>query len=379
MKEATEITIVQPALPFYRLDFFERLAAHYKEKFRVIHAADDLGELTKFPDPAWAQRSGALRQIGLGLEWQSRIAGLPVGHGEIIVLSGNPRQLSTLALLVRARMSGATVIWWGHLWSGTSRRWRQALRFLPMRLAHGLLFYTEDEAAGFRERPPFPLGARAVFGLENGIDTGPIIALRTPFAAGRRRHACLFLGRLTVKANLALALRALAAIGNHAPDLHIIGDGPERAALERLADELGVGRRLHWHGAIVDEARIAEIANSCRAFLYPGSVGLSLIHAMAYGLPCIVHDAAARHMPEIAAFRDGETGLSYKHESESALAEAMKVLLADESRLDSMSAACLARTSQAFNTRDMAQRFVSMVDELAGGAVRVGNAGTIPW
>ena len=32
----------------------------------------------------------------------------------------------------------------------------------------------------------------------------------------------------------------------------------------------------------------------------PGAVGLSLIHAMAYGLPCLVHSNRLQHMPEIA-------------------------------------------------------------------------------
>lgn len=96
-----DITIVQPALPGYRLDFFARLAAHFGDSFRVIHAGAALGDLTRVPDPAWARRSGAFRRLAPGIEWQPGVAGLPVGRGRIIVLSGNPRQLSTLVLLVR--------------------------------------------------------------------------------------------------------------------------------------------------------------------------------------------------------------------------------------------------------------------------------------
>ena len=43
-----------------------------------------------------------------------------------------------------------------------------------------------------------------------------------------------------------------------------------------------------------------------RIFVYPGEVGLSLIHAMAYGLPCLVHSDRLKHMPEISISKGNE-------------------------------------------------------------------------
>ena len=71
---------------------------------------------------------------------------------------------------------------------------------------------------------------------------------------------------------------------------------------------------------MAEEPDIAQIANRCRLFVYPGGVGLSLIHAMAYGLPSIIHDDRWRHMPEIAAFQDGRTGRTFEREDPGSLA-----------------------------------------------------------
>lgn len=139
---------VQPALPAYRLDFFERLRLRYGIEVEVYYTAGSLGILTESSKPEWATTVGPIRSLPGGFEWQSGVAGVPIKRGDIVVLSGNPRQLSTLVVLLRARVLGARVIWWGHYWSSTSRRWRQVLRYLPMVLADALLFYT-DESENF--------------------------------------------------------------------------------------------------------------------------------------------------------------------------------------------------------------------------------------
>lgn len=355
---------IQPALPRYRLDFFERLSQRYGADMRVWYSPGSLGALTSPVQAEWAIAVGPMRHLPAGLVWQPGIAFLPVRRGDVVVLSGNPRYLSTLVLLLRARLRGAHVVWWGHYWSSTSRRWRQLLRYLPMALAHALLFYTDDEVEAFRA-DALGLGKGAVLAaLNNGIDIAPIRALRTPYLAPDRDRALLFIGRLTVKADLALGLEALARMGPEAPVLHVVGDGETREALEARVAQLGLGEKVVWHGALTDEARIAAVANRCQAFLYPGEVGLSLIHAMAYGLPALVHDTRRHHMPEIAAFRDGVTGQSFRHGDAAALAVVMQDMLADASALEALSGGARAAIGPDFTTEGMAARFEALVRTL---------------
>jgi teichuronic acid biosynthesis glycosyltransferase TuaC len=103
-------------------------------------------------------------------------------------------------------------------------------------------------------------------------------------------------------------LRALAVLSQRYPTLRyaIIGEGPERIALEGLAARLGVAVRVEFHGQLEPAQAIAE-ARRCTLFVMPSTeeaFGVAYIEAMAGGLPAI----GCRGEPgpeEIAAAGDG--------------------------------------------------------------------------
>jgi teichuronic acid biosynthesis glycosyltransferase TuaC len=103
-------------------------------------------------------------------------------------------------------------------------------------------------------------------------------------------------------------LRALAVLGQRHPTLRyaVIGDGPERVALEGLAARLGVAERVDFHGQLPPRAAI-ELARGCTLFVMPSTeeaFGVAYIEAMAAGVPAI----GCRGEPgpeEIAAAGDG--------------------------------------------------------------------------
>lgn len=364
----TNIHHIQPALPRYRMDFFARLARHYGPAMKVYYSPGSLGALTQSVAADWAKAVGPMRWFPGGIGWQSGVACLKLERGDIVVLSGNPRQLSTLILLARAKWRGARVIWWGHYWSSTSRRWRQVIRHLPMAIADAVLFYTDDEVAAYEANPILSRKSGVIAALNNGLDLDPIMAYRRPYLPSEREFGLLFIGRLTAKSELGLALEALALMGADAPVLHVIGDGESSKVFCAAVEQLGIGQKIIWHGAITDEAAIAAVANRCLAFLYPGQVGLSLIHGMAYGLPAIVHDVRRKHMPEIAAFRDGITGLSYARGNAASLAAAIRGLLSKPDELMCLAAGTKEAVGPSFSTEDMARRFVRLIDQLEAGS-----------
>lgn len=352
------VLVFQPALPSYRMDFFNRLSRSIGPGFRVLYSPASLGVLTQMDErPDWAQPVGPMHYPLAGIEWQEGVLATSFRPGDVAVISGAPRCLSNMLLLLKARLCGAVTIWWGHYWSGTTMQHRFAMRMRLMRMADSVLLYTDKEVAEYRSG----LGVgdpRPIMALNNGVDVEPIARLRVPYLADSRERAGMFIGRLTDKSRLDLVLRAMAHPGLADFTLHVIGDGPEQSALQALASSLGIETRLRWHEATVDEARIAEVANRCRLFVYPGSVGLSLVHAMAYGLPCVVHDCRKKHMPEIAAFQQGVTGLSFAHEDEADLARSIASCLEDPAQLERMSAACIRVTSESYNTEAMCHRFM---------------------
>ena len=115
-------------------------------------------------------------------------------------------------------------------------------------------------------------------------------------------------GHLVARKRHADVLRALAVLAKRHPTLRyvIVGDGPERVALEGLAARLGVAERVDFRGQLPPGEAI-EQARACTLFAMPSTeeaFGVAYIEAMAGGVPAI----GCRGEPgpeEIAAAGDG--------------------------------------------------------------------------
>jgi glycosyltransferase involved in cell wall biosynthesis len=361
--------IVQPVVPEYRIPFFDRLASDGV----LVFASEASGDARTAPGltASWFRPLGRIRRLPLGLEWQSGALSIDIRRGTVVVVPGAPRCLSNIVLLLKARLLGARTVWWGHYWSATSRPWRAAIRYLLMRLASTVVFYTDAEAQEYGRRAK-ESAKRRVFSLNNGIDATEIVKLRAPYDPEARGHRILFIGRLTAKSRLELLLKALSLPSCSYVSLEIIGSGEREVALRSLANHLGLGRRIVWHGRMTNERQISIVANACSLFVYPGAVGLSLVHALSYGLPVIVHSERRRHMPEIAAFEEGKNGFGFEPDNHESLATAIATALADADRLRLMSAAAVKTTAEDFNVDEMARRFrgavaATMVEAEMGG------------
>ena len=135
-----------------------------------------------------------------------------------------------------------------------------------------------------------PEGRAARIGGRAG---GPILVTVAHLVA-RKRHADV--------------LRALAVLSQRHPTLRyaIVGEGPERVALEGLAARLRVAERVEFHGQLPPAEAIEQVRR-CTLFVMPSTeeaFGVAYVEAMAGGLPAI----GCRGEPgpeEIAAAGDG--------------------------------------------------------------------------
>ncbi len=357
-----KILFVQPSIPLYRLSFFKSLASEFGKFFLVIHSEGDFGELTPSLKYPWSKCIGKVKKVGFGFMWQKNLINFNIKRDYIIVVSGNPRYLSTIIFILKAKLFGAKILWWGHYRSSTSKNWRIKLRLELMKLANGIIFYTEDEVKRYltsKQRKE----CRPIVGLNNGIDVLPIKRLRKKYVSNSRSHEILFLGRITQKASFHILLNALKHPKIKDIVLNVIGNNSSGPYLKLDKYNFNNGVKINYYGELTDEKEISHIANRCRVFVYSGSVGLSLIHAMAYGLPCLVHSDPLRHMPEIDAFKEGITGLTFNRNDPNDLAIKLYSMMSNTGELDLMSKECLNIIENDFNTKKMTEKFIKFIKE----------------
>jgi glycosyltransferase involved in cell wall biosynthesis len=111
--------------------------------------------------------------------------------------------------------------------------------------------------------------------------------------------------RLFPVKGVALALHAAALLArSHDVQLRVAGAGPELPRLQALADKLGIGSRVTFHGAVSD---MAAFYRGVDCLLHPPiteAFGLVAIEAAAHGCPVVT--AAVDGLPEAVA--DGVSG-----------------------------------------------------------------------
>ena len=183
----------------------------------------------------------------------------------------------------------------------------------------------------------------------------------------------LVLSRLVPYKRIDLAIEACKRLGRR---LVIIGDGPDRARLEKLA-----GPQTEFLGRQSD-SRVNHFASRCRALLFPGEedFGMVPLEVNAAGRPVIAFKGGGA----VETVVEGLSGVFFKHPNSESLVEAIEDF---ESR--SWNQRMLRRHAEKFDRRIFAFRVLqflasvapsSCVGELTAGArLLSGNVAARTW
>ncbi len=177
--------------------------------------------------------------------------------------------------------------------------------------------------------PALPeLPERATLRKELGLD-GDVVA---------------FAGRLGPQKSVDTLLDAL--VGVSAVTLAIAGDGPERAALERRAHELGLDGRVRFLGSVSRDS-VLRLFRAADASVLPSAwenFPHTVVEALAVGCPVIATGVGG--VPEVVV--DGENGLLVPPRDAAALTAAIARFFGDED-LRARLAAAAARSVEGYS------------------------------
>jgi glycosyltransferase involved in cell wall biosynthesis len=224
---------------------------------------------------------------------------------------------------------------------------RHASRRLSAHVAVG-----ERSARAVEEAVGLPRGS--VRTIYNGVPDDPV----EPFPRRANGPVIGAVGRLSPEKGYDVAIRALRDVPE--ATLVLVGDGSERARLERLARELVVSERVELVGWS-EEAR--RYLPGFDAFVLPSrqeGFPLAVVEAMLAGVPVVAADVGSVG----EAVLDGETGYLVPADDPAALAERLRRLIADPQLAQKLGRSGRARAQANFTAEAMARSFESLYREI---------------
>ena len=209
-----------------------------------------------------------------------------------------------------------------------------------------------------------------------GVD--PSLYEMAPHEGQGRR--LLYVGRLAATKGLPILMQSLASLRSRYPDLvlTVVGDGPDRTALEDQAAQLGVTPNMRFLG-YRSQAEVRDEMRGADVFVLP---------SFAEGVPVVLMEALATGVPVVATrvagvgelVEDGVSGYLVPPGDPIPLVGAVEKLIEDPALRSRFGAAGRARVEKEFDVRREAARLQSILTTALrgerGGEIR---PATEPW
>jgi len=202
------------------------------------------------------------------------------------------------------------------------------LRKLSLNVPHAHVNYIEDAYEIYQS---YGVPHHKIFITSNSPDTDDLLSIRKriendPPIIKKCDHRIIHVGRLVNGKRVDLLVHALVAVKKEIPDaeLIVIGDGPEKESLVKLAAHLNVLDSIRFIGAIYDARLLGKYFLASSIYVLAGMGGLSINDAMCFGRPiiCSVCDGTEKRL-----VRDGYNGLYFEQGNQKDLAQKIVYLL----------------------------------------------------
>lgn len=354
--------VQQRVLPSYRVPFFDTLPQVFPQGVSVFAGQArpeemiDCATLPTIAEYYPAENRHILRGMFYVCVQQNILEWLESWQPDVLVTATNPREIRNMAAMRWMHARQRPVIGWG-LGAPSAGTWKQKVRDFALndrRLDFdALIAYSQQ---GAEEYTRLGFSDKRIFVAPNAVTPRPTHAVpEHPAAFVDGRPLILFVGRLQARKRVDALMRACAALPEgEQPDLWIVGDGPERDALESLAET--IYPRARFHGAL-HGPDLALLFSRADLFVLPGTGGLAVQEAMSYALPVIVAEADGTQSNLVRP----ENGWIIPAGDDDALRVAIQDALAEPARLREMGRESFRIVSEEINLEAMAAVFARAV------------------
>jgi glycosyltransferase involved in cell wall biosynthesis len=310
---------------------------------------------------------------GVVLSWQpSALTLMREQKPDAVIALGSVYSLTAWVLCVMGRLIHIPVLLWGHGLLGNETGIKWWIRRALYRLAAGHLLYG-DYAQDLLAKKGFPRNTLSV--VYNSLDYD----LQAQIASELKDHdigtwresigvkpderVVVFTGRLEPVKRLDMLVEAVGVLAKKGKRIHIVlvGEGRERTRLTRLAAERGLSDLIHFLGASYDERFLGLVLGSSDLCVIPSGAGLSIMHALVFGTPVLLHNRSDAHFPEWEAVQEGITGFFYRYGKVDDMAEKMDVALFPYPKKAAMAEACKRVIRERYNPHRQVEIFADAI------------------
>ncbi|GBR76991.1 glycosyl transferase family 1 [Candidatus Termititenax persephonae] len=210
-----------------------------------------------------------------------------------------------------------------------------------------------------------PTGISGIFGQQGNAQT-----IRQKNNIPADTDIIAYAGRIAKEKNIEFLLHVYKEILKVRTNILfvIIGDGPHRPTIERLATNLGLRDKVFFTGYISDKAELAGWYKAAKAFVFSSlteTQGLVILEAMSAGTPVVAVDAMG-----ISDIIHGNTGGFASHLDVSEFALKLTRLLSDK-ELHGQKSAEASRLAQKMSVQRMTERLLANYQRLIDVATQV--------
>lgn len=277
---------------------------------------------------------------------------------DALIVEANPRYLSTPAAIHWMKSRGRPVLGWGlgaPPLSGSFSGLRKSRRLSLLRPFDALITYSR---LGADEYASLGFPGDKIFVAPNAAAARPSSPLPERPAIFDGMPSVLFVGRLQARKRVDLLLQACAALpAALQPRLTIVGDGPERIALESLASSIYPSAEFPGakHGQ-----ELEHYFTHADLFVLPGTGGLAVQEAMSHGLPVIMGQGDGTNDDLV---RD-ENGWQVPPDNLSALIDSLRIALTDAALLRNKGAESYRIVAEEINLEKMVGVFMDALNSV---------------
>lgn len=183
--------------------------------------------------------------------------------------------------------------------------------------------------------------------LSNGVDLSafkpgkPSKKILEKYHLSEDKKRVLYIGRIDPEKSIEVVLKAMKIVFEQIPDAEfvLIGDGADKARLEKMTEHLELENKVHFLGRILPPD-LYELYRTGTVFATASETetqGIVLIEAAATGLPLVAVDAGA--IKEIC--KNGKNGYLCQPNDEDGIAKSLIKILSDPKKQKEMSKASL--------------------------------------